>query len=109
MGRAPHKNQVDLDYEEPSSTNSLLVSDRGIYFSADGRRRTEEVIHSRQKKRRLLPDALNDSLAGWVPVPEQNFTEDEARIPTATLGDPQEPSIVLGKRKQYASTVCRTG
>jgi hypothetical protein len=108
MGRAPHKNQIDLDYDEPSTNDSLLVSDRGIYFSADGRRRTEEVVHNRQKRRRLLPDALNDSLACWIPVPDHDFTEGAANISAATL-DPEEPPVVLGKRKQYASTVCRHG
>ncbi|KAJ7836106.1 hypothetical protein B0H14DRAFT_3705441 [Mycena olivaceomarginata] len=106
MPRLPYKNSVDLDYNETSANDSLLVADRGVYFSLDGLRRTEEVVHNRQKKRRLAPTALNDSLADWVPVPDQDFSEDSAFIATAASGgDPIEPPIVLGKRKQYASTV----
>ncbi|KAJ7876671.1 hypothetical protein B0H14DRAFT_2501281 [Mycena olivaceomarginata] len=100
------KNSVDLDYDDAAAAKeSRLVSDRGIYFSADGLRMAEELIHTRHKKRRLGPGGLNDSLASWIPAPEDDFSEDAAHIRTVTPGNPLDPPIVLGKRKQYASTI----
>ncbi|KAJ7800483.1 hypothetical protein B0H14DRAFT_3490656 [Mycena olivaceomarginata] len=56
----------------------------------------EELIHTRHKKRRLGPGGLNDSLASWIPAPEDDFSEDAAHIGTVTPGNPLDPPIVLG-------------
>ncbi|KAJ7138908.1 hypothetical protein C8R46DRAFT_1234147 [Mycena filopes] len=79
---------------------------RGFYMYTEGRTllAKEEVVHLRRKKRRLEPSDLNDSLAEWMPVPDDNFNEDAARHPLAAAVDATAASI-LGKRKVYMSTV----
>ncbi|KAJ6512421.1 hypothetical protein C8R45DRAFT_1206552 [Mycena sanguinolenta] len=100
------KHSVDLDYDEVSTANHTLVEDRGVYFSADGLRMEEELTHARQKKHRVAPSSLNDSLASWVPAPDDDFSEEAAYTATTSSAadSPKEPTV-LGKRKQYTSTV----
>jgi hypothetical protein len=99
-GRLRSKNVVDFEEGDDDLT---LTADRGIYFSSDGQRREEELLNLSHKKRRLIPASLEDQLVQWIPVPEDNFTEEEARAPLApsTL---QETAQLLGKRKEYVST-----
>ncbi|KAK7043451.1 CxC2 domain-containing protein, partial [Favolaschia claudopus] len=72
------------------------IADRGIYLSYDGERRKEELLNVSHKKRRLDPSSLEDQLAHWIPVPDDNFDEEEARAPQSDSN--------LGKRKTYLST-----
>ncbi|KAJ7882725.1 hypothetical protein B0H13DRAFT_1890747 [Mycena leptocephala] len=53
----------DNDYD------SGKIVDRGVYFSSDGQRRTEELLNVRHKKRKLGPSGLKDVWAEWVPMP----------------------------------------
>ncbi|KAJ7828475.1 hypothetical protein B0H14DRAFT_3466313 [Mycena olivaceomarginata] len=71
---------------------------------SDGQGRRDELLNVAHKKRRLDPATLDDNLAQWIPVPDDNFTEDAARAapPQQTVN-----SQILGKRKEYASTVER--
>ncbi|KAJ7801671.1 hypothetical protein B0H14DRAFT_3489329 [Mycena olivaceomarginata] len=99
-GRLRYRNVIDID-EELSGDDSILTGDRGIYISSDGQGRRDELLNVAHKKRRLDPATLDDNLAQWIPVPDDNFTEDAARAapPQQTVN-----SQILGKRKEYAST-----
>ncbi|KAK6988081.1 CxC2 domain-containing protein [Favolaschia claudopus] len=89
-------NLLDVD-DDYGGVDFTVIGDRGIYLSLDGYRREEELLNVSHKKRRLEPSNLDDQLALWIPVPDEDFNEDEARAP------PSE-SATLGKRKQYVST-----
>ncbi|KAJ7693956.1 hypothetical protein B0H17DRAFT_1132323 [Mycena rosella] len=93
MGR-PRK-FVDIDVDEDDYLE--LTADRGIYFSRDGERRTEELLNVAHKKRRLEPTKLNDGFGEWIPMPNEDFSEEGAHEP------PQETQDTL-KRKEYIST-----
>ncbi|KAK6975118.1 CxC2 domain-containing protein [Favolaschia claudopus] len=92
--RDRNQNLPDVD-DDYGGAEFTVVGDRGIYLSSDGHRREEELLNISHKKRRLEPSSLDDQLALWIPVPDGNFDEDEARAP---------PPTTLGKRKQYVST-----
>ncbi|KAK7045182.1 CxC2 domain-containing protein [Favolaschia claudopus] len=94
--RERNQNLVDVD-DDYDGANFTLTGDRGIYLSFDGQHREEELLNVTHKKRRLEPTQLDDQLAQWIPIPDDNFDENEAQnsIPQAT---------VLGKRKEYQST-----
>ncbi|KAK6985142.1 CxC2 domain-containing protein [Favolaschia claudopus] len=91
-----NRNRVDID-DDYGGTEFTRTADRGIYLSYDGERRQEELLNVAHKKRRLDPSSLNDQLAHWIPIPEDDFNEGEA---LALLPE----STVLGKRKTYIST-----
>ncbi|KAK6992838.1 CxC2 domain-containing protein [Favolaschia claudopus] len=95
--RERNRNLVDVD-DAYGGIEYTLTGDRGIYISTDGRRREEEFLNITHKKRRLEPSSLDDQLAQWIPTPDDDFNEDDARAPL-----PQNESI-LGKRKRYVST-----
>ncbi|KAJ7642650.1 hypothetical protein DFH06DRAFT_1137198 [Mycena polygramma] len=97
-GRQPYKNVVDLDQDDDGP---IQIADRGIYFSTDARRITEELVNVRHKKRRVGPSDLTDSLAEWIPGCDEGFTEAAAREAPEIVVD---LATVLGKRKTYAST-----
>jgi hypothetical protein len=101
-GRIP-RTLVDID-DGDDDLDTEFVADRGIYVSADGERQQEELLNVSHKKRKLVPSALDDVLASWTPVPDNEFTEDE---PTPSVYAEAEPQglTVLGKRKEYVSTV----
>ncbi|KAJ7652310.1 hypothetical protein B0H17DRAFT_1214975 [Mycena rosella] len=99
-GRPRTKNIVDIDEDNDYQNN--FTADRGIYFSADGERRHEEVLNLRHKKRRLEPIELDDTLGQWVPVPDDDYEEDAHDMPAAV---PSLAPTVLGKRKEYISTM----
>lgn len=105
MNRPPgpkRKNVVDLG--EDDTLFGEFTADRGIYISLDGQRRQEELLNVGHKKRRLEPSQLNDSLAVWIPVPDNGSYEEEGT--NGDEGSVDVPSApVLGKRKTYASTV----
>ncbi|KAK6980525.1 hypothetical protein R3P38DRAFT_3235631 [Favolaschia claudopus] len=84
-GRPAFTNLNLGDIEEESNVDNFAVTaDRGIYISIDGRRRNEELLNISHKKRRLEPRNLNDNLAEWIPIPEDNFAEEDVR---AAVGD----------------------
>ncbi|KAK7053548.1 CxC2 domain-containing protein [Favolaschia claudopus] len=99
--RPRDQNVPDIDVDDDyGGAEFTLTGDRGIYLSADGQRREEELLNVAHKKRRLEPSNLQDQLAQWIPQPDENFDEEQARapLPQGTQG------TVLGKRKQYVST-----
>lgn len=87
---------VGLDGDE--AVSSSIIGDQGIYISADGTRRTEELLNQAHKKRRLRlrPSKLRDTLAEWIPVGESDALGDTELMDTASLT----------KRKRYDSSVC---
>jgi hypothetical protein len=104
-GGRPRRDSSPIDFavedDEPELTE--LVADHGIYFSADGRRRDEELHNVSHKKRRVKPSDLDDSFAEWIPVRDEDYDGGEAtgaEIPATVT-----PDSVLGKRKTYASSV----
>ncbi|KAJ7280544.1 hypothetical protein C8J57DRAFT_1563340 [Mycena rebaudengoi] len=91
--------------DEPDPETTELVADQGTYFSADGRRREEELHNISHKKRRVKPSDLADSFGLWIPVPDDdaeldNAVEEEANTSSAGVAS----GSVLGKRKKYASS-----
>jgi hypothetical protein len=106
-GGRPRRDAIDIDFmaedDEPNPVE--LVADHGIYFSADGRRRDEELHNISHKKRRVKPSELKDSFAEWIPVPDEDYVGGEpvAEMPEETVAD-----SVLGKRKFYASSVSQS-
>jgi hypothetical protein len=100
IGQYAYKNIIDMGEADSHDPND--VDDRGIYFSTDGQRRIEELHNVWHKKRRLEPSALKDVWAEWIPVPDQHAEEDAAQCPPEIVMD---CVTVLGKRKEYASTV----
>jgi hypothetical protein len=101
-GRRPYRDVVDFDEEEGGA--ELMTADRGIYISTDGKHRREELLNVAHKKRCLGPSQLEDCLAAWIPVPDDDFNED------AVWTEPTQPlehmDTILGKRKAYENTVC---
>ncbi|KAJ7817577.1 hypothetical protein B0H13DRAFT_1662585 [Mycena leptocephala] len=75
-----------------------VSADRGVYISNDGLRHANTLWNVGQKKRRLTPGKLNDPLANWVPVPD----EDDG-IGEDTLNDMDQVSGTQ-KRKRYESS-----
>ncbi|KAJ7791595.1 hypothetical protein B0H14DRAFT_3500285 [Mycena olivaceomarginata] len=87
---------------DENNEDTSLTADRGVYFSADGRRRNEELMNVAHKKRRMNPTELDDSLAVWTPVAldEEEFVPDAS---TAETDDSAAPTIPA-KRKKYESS-----
>jgi hypothetical protein len=100
-GRLRSKNVVNFD--EAADDDLTLTADCGIYFSADGQRREEELLNLSHKKRRINPESLEDPLTLWIPVPEDDFNEEDVRTPLAP-DSMQETTQLLGKHKEYIST-----
>ncbi|KAJ7722085.1 hypothetical protein B0H16DRAFT_1737899 [Mycena metata] len=92
---------VDVDEGE-------AAADLGIYYSADGRRRTEEMLNITHKKRRLEPQQLDDTYTEWIPVPEDDMesANDNAELDLldAVVSNPEAPEQRGKKRKSYASS-----
>jgi hypothetical protein len=96
---------IDIAVDDAHLDAPDVVADHGIYFSADGRRREEELLNISHKKRRVKPSDLADSFAEWIPVRVEDFENNQE-------SEAQEVSIdvtVLGKRKKYASSVSELG
>ncbi|KAJ6458086.1 hypothetical protein DFH09DRAFT_1255389 [Mycena vulgaris] len=85
---------------DTAETTTDVTADRGVYISNDGMRRVHELLNIGQKRRRLRPTQLSDSLAHWIPVNDEdlNFTDDPALL--------VEMEKVSGseKRKRYESS-----
>ncbi|KAK7040000.1 CxC2 domain-containing protein [Favolaschia claudopus] len=93
------------DVEEDSSVDHLPVTaDKGIYYSVDGNRRKQELLNVSHKKRRLDPRKLDDQLAEWIPVPDNDFTEEDLRAPDVGEGETEPGARIPGKRKEYTSS-----
>jgi hypothetical protein len=73
-GRLCSKNIVDF---EEGDNDLMLTADRRMCFSSDGQWCEEELLNLSHKKRHLIPMSLEDQLAQWIPIPEDNFTEEE--------------------------------
>ncbi|KAJ7021073.1 hypothetical protein C8F04DRAFT_1195832 [Mycena alexandri] len=86
------------------ASQSTRTGDHGILISDDGERRAETLRNITYKKRRirLRPDKLNDSLAAWIPVQEDDPDLMDADL-QATL-DLISGSTEPGKRKFYSSS-----
>ncbi|KAJ7837463.1 hypothetical protein B0H13DRAFT_1912461 [Mycena leptocephala] len=76
MGR---RRFVDIDVGGDDFQPTSVTSDRGIYFSSDGRRREEELLNVTHKKRRVQPSKLNDSYGEWIPIPDDSLDDEESR------------------------------
>ncbi|KAJ7741465.1 hypothetical protein DFH07DRAFT_870169 [Mycena maculata] len=98
---------VDTDFGGIDHGQSTRSADRGIYISADGQRRQEELLNVSHKKRRLEPQQLDDTYGEWVPVPEEGYEVtddlDSQSNPFNNVG-PMPESPRLRKRKDYASS-----
>ncbi|KAJ7629780.1 hypothetical protein DFH06DRAFT_1140974 [Mycena polygramma] len=94
VGRHRYKNVVDLD-DDADDLQETTIADRGVYFSTDGRRRQVELLNVSHKKRRVNPTDLDDSLAEWIPVPDDGLNGEEGA---------ESEVVNLGKRKEYVST-----
>ncbi|KAJ7030565.1 hypothetical protein C8F04DRAFT_1263687 [Mycena alexandri] len=70
---------IDTSFKVHGETaeQSTRTGDRGILISDDGEQRAETLRNITYKKRRLRlrPSKLNDSLAQWIPVPEDKTGE----------------------------------
>ncbi|KAJ7805542.1 hypothetical protein B0H13DRAFT_2387660 [Mycena leptocephala] len=95
---------VGMDGE--AAHDSTRTGDRGIFISDDGERLSETLRNVTYKKRRvrLLPEALNNSLAQWIPVlqDDDELSEDlRATLDSISSGPETDAS---GKRKTYDSS-----
>ncbi|KAJ7235925.1 hypothetical protein C8J57DRAFT_1248026 [Mycena rebaudengoi] len=86
---------------------TIVSTDRGIYFSADSLRRQEELLNVSHKKCRIQPSHLEDSYGLWIPVPEWGG-EDAADQNLDDHGQGEdggeEPLSSANKRKHYESS-----
>jgi hypothetical protein len=101
-GGRPRTNAIEKDYDTgfADDDDNTISADRGVYFSADGRRRHDVLLNVAVKRRKLKPANLDDHLAGWIPVPEDQVdTTLETDIP-----DTADP-VAGDKRKRYESSV----
>ncbi|KAJ7025068.1 hypothetical protein C8F04DRAFT_1212966 [Mycena alexandri] len=99
-GGRPRANADNTGYDVSfqADADTTIAADRGVYFSTDGRRQREELMNITHKKRRLEPTQLDDRLATWIPVPEDNvdMTGGEGG------NDAEVADVVAGeKRKHY--------
>ncbi|KAJ7266199.1 hypothetical protein C8J57DRAFT_1229595 [Mycena rebaudengoi] len=101
-GRPQRDSTIDFVVEDNEPEVKELVAEHGIYFSADGRRRDEELHNLSHKKRRVKPSDLDNSFAEWIPVRDEDYEGNGATaapiLPTVTADS------VLRKRKAYASS-----
>ncbi|KAJ6504317.1 hypothetical protein C8R47DRAFT_1210384 [Mycena vitilis] len=81
---------------------STVTGDRGILISDDGARRIESLRNITYKKRRirLRPDKLNDSLAEWIPILDDEEMGEELRAALDGISATSDS----GKRKAYLSS-----
>jgi hypothetical protein len=94
-----------MDGERPE--DSTRIGDHGIFISDDGERRSETLRNVTYKKHRLLlrPDRLNDSLAQWIPVLDDDQLSDDLHATLDSISTDFE-SPDSRKRKIYDSSVC---
>jgi hypothetical protein len=86
--------------------DSTRTGDRGIFISDDGERRSETLRNVIYKKRRirLRPEALNDSLAQWIPVLDDAELSEDLRATLDSISA-DAGTAGSGKRKTYDSSV----
>ncbi|KAJ7716561.1 hypothetical protein B0H16DRAFT_1741222 [Mycena metata] len=104
MGRRPASSfdiEVGGDWEEETA----VVADHGVYFSADGLRRQEELLNVAHKKRRVQPTELEDSYAQWIPVPDDGYDIADGRDSESNPMNAVDATPTTNKRKLYASSV----
>ncbi|KAJ7175314.1 hypothetical protein C8R46DRAFT_1213798 [Mycena filopes] len=93
---------IAVGVEGERASDSTRVGDRGIFISDDGERRSESMRNVAYKRRRLRlrPQNLNDSLAKWIPVLEdEDELDDELRATLDSISSEDSR-----KRKFYASS-----
>ncbi|KAJ7743928.1 hypothetical protein DFH07DRAFT_777257 [Mycena maculata] len=82
VGRLPYMDVLDMDQDDddPAADGFSFAADRGIYFSADSERQTEEPLNAECGAQKAAGPATGTSRFLWagVPVPDQGFTEEEA-------------------------------
>ncbi|KAJ7711507.1 hypothetical protein B0H16DRAFT_1480292 [Mycena metata] len=91
----------DVSFQHDQEENAV-AADRGVEFSADGRRRQEFLLNVTHKKRRLEPTQLDDRLAFWIPVPEDQVDTGDGGEAGQDADDSDGENGVVGeKRKRY--------
>lgn len=111
-GGRPKKDAVEFDFSGHSAPKDY-TADHGIYISTDGRREAHEMLHPR-KHRRVCPSTLDDYLADWTPVVEEdnpaayyasNAFPDNVSDGTRPVETVVEVQLEEEKRKRYLSSV----
>ncbi|KAJ6602914.1 hypothetical protein B0H10DRAFT_1958055 [Mycena sp. CBHHK59/15] len=72
-GRPTSRIDFDIDVGTDETCDATLAADQGIYYSADGRGQQEELLNVSHKKQCIGPADLHDSLAVWIPVPDEDY------------------------------------
>ncbi|KAJ7104597.1 hypothetical protein C8R44DRAFT_887052 [Mycena epipterygia] len=96
---------VDDDYAD----DEPLLVDKGYHVSTDGARTVSNLLNVRpQKRTRVEPGQLEDSYAGWTPMPEDDLDEVQAVADTVSSldigGDDGLEDGDAAKRKRYKSS-----
>ncbi|KAJ7430144.1 hypothetical protein B0H11DRAFT_2166577 [Mycena galericulata] len=97
-GGRPRVRPTDNDFAAAGfgdGEETVVTADRGVYFSLDGRRRQDELLNVSHKKRCVNPNALDDRLAQWIPIPDDDLASTDEEPPISSAGD---------KRKRYESS-----
>ncbi|KAJ7731904.1 hypothetical protein DFH07DRAFT_968567 [Mycena maculata] len=103
--RLRRDNNVTIEDATPREVTNIS-GDTGIYFSADGDRRVEELLNVSHKKRRVQPNELQDDYSLWIPIPEDGY-EDNGGCDldgAANTLDHVSSDAATTKRKRYASS-----
>ncbi|KAJ7083274.1 hypothetical protein C8R43DRAFT_1142719 [Mycena crocata] len=87
MGRRKTNDLGDFDHAESQGVQFTFTADRGIYLAPDGLSRREELFNV------------------WIPGRNDDFDEEAAGFPVAVEEVPDAPDTILGKCKDYASSV----
>ncbi|KAJ7735174.1 hypothetical protein B0H16DRAFT_1731438 [Mycena metata] len=104
MGRRPAA-AFDIEVGGEWEEETALVADRGVYFSADGLQRQEELLNVVHKKRRVQPTELEDLYAEWIPVPDEGYEDTDSRDSESNPINAVDATPSSNKRKLYASSV----
>ncbi|KAJ7711055.1 hypothetical protein B0H16DRAFT_1745452 [Mycena metata] len=95
----------DVSFQHDQEENAV-AADRGVEFSADGRRRQEFLLNVTHKKHRLEPTQLDDRLAFWIPVPEDQVDTGDGGEAGQDADDSDSENGVVGeKRKRYNGSI----
>lgn len=94
----PRANELVLD------VNPTIPTTRGYYASADGNRVVEDVQPSGPKRRRILPQDVDEDYGTWVPVGEAEREDSGNSESVAQVVADAEGAV---KRKRYESSVSR--
>ncbi|KAJ7712962.1 hypothetical protein DFH07DRAFT_974843 [Mycena maculata] len=75
--RNPGRNlgAVRFDTSVSGEDATVLTADRDVYFSSNVRQRREELLNVSHKKQCMEPSELDDGLAQWIPVPDEDMED----------------------------------